>query len=205
MNNSTEKFTAYFRKVQKAIDAIDSNSLETVLNAIYSCYQGQNIMYLFGNGGSAATASHVTGDFLKGISFQLDKRFKSICLNDNLAGVSAISNDLTYEEVFIEQLKTFLTKEDLVIGISGSGNSMNVIKALEYAQSTGAQTIAFTGYKGGKVKDIADLVVHVPINDMEIVEDIHIMIFHAIKQIIIEELKGDDFSMGYNYDKRINE
>lgn len=205
MNDSKDKFTAYFKRVQKAIDAIEASSLKKVLDAIYSCYQRQHIMYIFGNGGSAATASHVTGDFLKGISFQLDKRFKSICLNDNMAGVSAISNDLTYEEVFIEQLKTFLTKDDLVIGISGSGNSVNVIKALEYAKSINAQTIAFTGYKGGKVKDIVDMVVHVPIQDMEIVEDIHIMIFHAIKQIIIEELKGDDFSMGYNYDKRINE
>jgi D-sedoheptulose 7-phosphate isomerase len=115
----------------------------------------------------------------------------------------AISNDLTYEEIFIEQLKAFLRKDDLVIGISGSGNSMNVVKAMEYARSKGAITVAFCGFTGGKIKDLADLVILAPIPDMEVTEDIHIIIFHAVKQLLIRQLKGDKFSMGKTYDERV--
>jgi D-sedoheptulose 7-phosphate isomerase len=140
---------------------------------------------------------------MKGISFGLDKRFKVICLNDNIPAITAISNDLTYDEVFYEQLKTYLRKDDIVIGISGSGNSSNVIKALNYAKELGSTIIAFTGYKGGKIKKIADIMVHSPINDMEITEDIHIIIFHAIKQLINRRIKGEKYSMGARYDKRV--
>jgi D-sedoheptulose 7-phosphate isomerase len=115
----------------------------------------------------------------------------------------AISNDLTYDEIFIEQLKSFLHSGDIVIGISGSGNSTNVVKAMEYARSKGALTVAFCGFKGGKVKDIADLVIHAPVHDMEITEDIHIIIFHAIKQTLMKELKGNNYSMGETYDRRV--
>jgi D-sedoheptulose 7-phosphate isomerase len=115
----------------------------------------------------------------------------------------AISNDLSYEEIFIEQLKGFLKRDDVVIGISGSGNSANVVKAMEYARSHGAHSVALCGYKGGKIKDMAEIAIHAPIQDMEITEDIHIIVFHAIKQVMMKELKGDNSSMGATYDDRI--
>ena len=189
----------YFSKVSETLGKLNMESVSNLINLLLSARETGNTVFIFGNGGSAATASHVTGDFLKGISYGLDKRFRVQCLNDNISGMMAISNDLSYEEIFIEQLKAFLGKNDVVIGISGSGNSINVVKALEYARSNGAKTV------GGKVKDIADLVVHVPIHDMEITEDIHIVIFHAIKQVMMKELKGDDQSMGATYDARVNE
>ena len=201
MKNSD--YTAYFDKVAETLKKIDQSVLDNLVKVILDCRDRGNTIYIFGNGGSAATASHVAGDFLKGISYQLEKRFKVICLSDNIPGTSAISNDLTYDEVFIEPLKTYLNKNDVVIGISGSGNSVNVLKAMQYAKTTGALTIAMCGYKGGKVKDIADIVVHVPVDDMEIAEDIHLIIFHAIKQNIIRRLKGDNYTMGYNYDQRV--
>jgi D-sedoheptulose 7-phosphate isomerase len=147
----------------------------------------------------------MTGDFIKGISYQMDKRFRMQCLNDNIPCMMAISNDLAYQEIFIEQLKAFLRHDDVVIGISGSGNSVNVVKALEFAKSQGATTVAFCGFKGGRIKEIADLVIHVPIQDMEVTEDAHIIIFHALKQLIIHRLKGDHSSMGGTYDERIKE
>ena len=196
-------YTAYFDKVAETLKKLDQSVLDNLVKVILDCRERGNTIYIFGNGGSAATASHVAGDFLKGISYQLEKRFKVICLSDNIPGTSAISNDLTYDEVFIEPLKTFLNKNDVVIGISGSGNSVNVLKAMQYAKTTGALTVAMCGYKGGKVKDIADIVVHVPVDDMEIAEDIHLIIFHAIKQNIIRRLKGDNYTMGYNYDQRV--
>jgi D-sedoheptulose 7-phosphate isomerase len=203
MNSFNEHFSNYFRKISETLDKIDINAVNKLIDRIYECYEKENTVYVFGNGGSAATASHVAGDFMKGISYGLEKRFRVICLNDSIPSLTAISNDLTYEEVFYEQLKTFLRKDDIVIGISGSGNSVNVIKALNYARELGSTVVGFSGYKGGKLKELADILILAPVSDMEITEDIHIIIFHAIKQAINRKLKGDKYSMGYNYDKRV--
>jgi D-sedoheptulose 7-phosphate isomerase len=182
---------------------MDTDAITKLVKLLLKTRENENTIFIFGNGGSAATASHVTGDFLKGISYGLDKRFRIQCLNDNISGMMAISNDLSYEEIFIEQLKGFLKEDDVVIGISGSGNSANVVKAMEYARSHGAHNVALCGYKGGKIKDIAEITIHAPIHDMEITEDIHIIVFHAIKQVMMKELKGDNSSMGATYDDRI--
>ncbi len=201
MKNS--EFRDYFNRVSDVLAHLNIDSIERLVDLLLSAREKGNTIYIFGNGGSGATASHVTGDFLKGISYGLDKRFRVQCLNDNISGMMAISNDLSYEEIFIEQLKVFLKKEDVVIGISGSGNSANVVKAMSFAKDHGASTVAFCGYKGGKIKDMADLAIHASVQDMEITEDIHIIIFHAIKQVMMKKLKGDDFSMGATYDARI--
>lgn len=197
------EFQDYFKRVSLALEKLDLSSLDKLVEAIMNCRDRGNTVFIFGNGGSAATASHVAGDFLKGISYELEKRFKVICLSDNIPGTSAISNDLSYEEVFVEPLKSFLSSGDIVIGISGSGNSVNVLKAVQYAKNKGNYTIGLCGYKGGKLKNTCDLTVHVPVDDMEVTEDIHLIIFHAIKQSIIHKIKGASFSMGENYDKRV--
>lgn len=201
MKNS--EFRDYFNRVSDVLAHLSIDSIERLVDLLLTAREKGNTIFIFGNGGSGATASHVTGDFLKGISYGLDKRFRVQCLNDNISGMMAISNDLTYEEIFIEQLKVFLKKEDVVIGISGSGNSANVVKAMAYAKEHGASTVAFCGYKGGKIRDMADLAIHASVQDMEITEDIHIIIFHAIKQVMMKKLKGDDFSMGATYDARV--
>jgi D-sedoheptulose 7-phosphate isomerase len=201
MKNS--EFSDYFRRLAETLEKVDTDAVEMLAGTLLKARDQRNTIFIFGNGGSGATASHVTGDFLKGISYQLDKRFRVQCLNDNDSGMMAISNDLSYEEIFIEQLKAFLREGDVVIGISGSGNSANVVKAMEYAKSNGAITVAFCGYKGGKIRELADLVIHAPVQDMEITEDVHIIIFHALKQSLMRRLKGDDFSMGTTYDERV--
>jgi D-sedoheptulose 7-phosphate isomerase len=201
MKNS--EFSAYFNRVSETLNKLNTAAIEQLVDMLMKARENGNSIFIFGNGGSGATASHVTGDFLKGISYNLDKRFRVQCLNDNISGMMAISNDLTYEEIFIEQLKVFMKKDDVVIGISGSGNSANVLKAMAYAKDSGASTVAFCGFKGGKIMSMADLVIHAPIKDMEITEDIHVIIFHAIKQVMMKKLKGDDFSMGATYDARV--
>ena len=203
--NTDNPFKEYFDTLKKTLDKIDTGSINTVVDILLQCREKDGTMYIFGNGGSAANASHIAGDFLKGISYGMEKRFKTHCLNDNIAGTTAITNDLSYDDVFIEQLKTYLSPGDVVIGISGSGNSKNVIKAVEWARSKGASTIALTGYKGGKLKQVAEFVLHVPIDDMEITEDMHTIIFHAIKQEINRRIKGKSYSMGTEYDKRVNQ
>lgn len=197
------EFNDYFNRVSATLASIDVSAVTRLVDLLLKAREDENSIFIFGNGGSGATASHVTGDFLKGISYGLSKRFRIQCLNDNISGMMAISNDLSYDEVFVEQLKAFVKEKDIVIGISGSGNSANVVKAMEYARSRGAVTVAFCGFKGGKIKDMADLVIHAPVNDMEVTEDIHVIIFHAIKQAMMKALRGENCSMGATYDERV--
>ena len=197
------EFTEYFTRVTDTLAKVDLDAVMKLTELLLEARDKEYTIFICGNGGSAATASHVTGDFLKGVSYQLDKRFRVLCLSDNIPGMMAISNDLTYEEIFIEQLKAYMHKNDVVIGISGSGNSANVVKAMQYAKGQGAITVAMCGFKGGKIKDLADLVILAPVQDMEVTEDVHIIVFHAIKQKLMRTLKGDGFSMGATYDERV--
>ena len=203
--NTANTYEKYFRKLKETLDTFDTGSIDPVVDILLDCRDRQGTMYIFGNGGSAANASHIAGDFLKGISYGMEKRFRTHCLNDNIAGTTAITNDLSYDEIFLEQLKTYLSPGDVVIGISGSGNSENVVKAVRWAREQGARTIALVGYNGGRLRDVAEIVLHVPVKDMEITEDIHTIIFHAIKQEINRRIKGEDYSMGGAYDKRIEQ
>ena len=166
-------------------------------------YKKDGTFYFFGNGGSGATASHICGDFIKGVSYGLDKRFKCICLNDNMSSMMAISNDISYDDIFIEPLRNFMKKGDLVIGISGSGNSNNVVKAIEFAKIKGVKTLAFCGFRGGKIKELADYCFHAEVMDMEVTEDVHLIAFHMIKMYIISQLSNPEKSMGTVYDQRV--
>ena len=117
--NTVNTYTEYFNRLKHTLDKLDTTSIQQVVDILLKCRDEQGTMYIFGNGGSAASASHIAGDFLKGISYGMEKRFKTHCLNDNIAGTTAITNDLSYDEIFIEQLKTYLEPGDVVIGISG--------------------------------------------------------------------------------------
>lgn len=147
-------------------------------------------IYIMGNGGSAATASHFVNDFNKGISEYIEQKFRFVCLNDNISTVMAIANDISYDAIFEFQLRGKVTPNDLVIGISGSGNSKNVLNAIELAKSIGAKTIGLTGYDGGKLRQIVDLSVHVPIMSMQVTEDIHMVFDHLIMSIFYKKLCG---------------
>ncbi len=184
MINFTADIESYFSKLKSTIDNIDRNEINTLINLLLQARDEGRKIFIMGNGGSASTASHSVCDFNKGLSYGKDRRFKMICLNDSLATVSAYSNDVSYEIAFLEQLKNFMEPEDLVIGISGSGNSKNVLLALEYAKANGAVTIGITGYDGGKLKNIVNYSVNANINDMQISEDMHMIINHLCMKII---------------------
>lgn len=203
--STNKNYKDYFEKLGATLDKLDTGKIDLIVDILMKCREDQGTMYIFGNGGSAANASHIAGDFLKGISYGMDKRFKTHCLNDNIAGTTAITNDLSYDEIFIEQLKTYLEPGDIVIGISGSGNSINVVKAIRWAREHGAKTIGMCGYKGGELSETAEFVLHVPVQDMEITEDVHTIVFHAIKQEVNRRIKGETFSMGKAYDQRVNQ
>ena len=192
----------YFTAVNSTLRSMEKSDISSFVRMLLDAYYHDQTVYVFGNGGSAATASHFCGDLIKGVSFGLEKRFKALCLNDNIPSMMAIANDSSYDDIFIEQLKNFLRPNDLVIGISGSGNSVNVVKALEYAKSHDARTIAVCGFKGGKIKQIADISIHSPVDDMEISEDVHnLVIVHCVKRMLTKELKTTE--VGKAYEARI--
>lgn len=185
--NYLNEINAYYEKLKATIDMIDRNSINDAMNAITKARDEKHFIYIMGNGGSASTASHFTGDFNKGLSLNRDKRFRFVCLNDNPASVLALANDVSYESIFVEQLKNFLDDGDLVIAISGSGNSKNVINAVEFAKQRGNTVIGLTGYNGGKLKPLSDISLHIPVEDMQITEDLHMVFDHLMMSILYHE------------------
>lgn len=146
-------------------------------------------IYVFGNGGSGTAASHFAADVNKGVSYGKKKRYKVICLNDNMATISAYANDVSYDDAFVESLKNFLTPGDLVLAISGSGNSENVLRAIRYAGEVGAATFGLTG-SGGKLSALAQASLVVPSKDMQTIEDIHLHLLHCAMRCLCEEKTG---------------
>ena len=173
----------YYEREIRVINNLNLDEINEAMNAINEAYENEGTIYICGNGGSAATASHFQNDFNKGISEYVDKKFRFYCLNDNTATMMAIANDIGYEEVFRFQLKNKLKKNDLFIGISGSGNSKNVLNAATYAKECGVKVLGITGYKGGKLKELADYKMHVDECDMQIDEDVHMTFDHMMMKI----------------------
>lgn len=180
----------YFEREIAVIQALDFDEIDAAVEAIKAAYEREATIYVFGNGGSAATASHFVCDFNKGICEKLDKKFNLVCLNDNTPIVLAIANDISYDDVFSFQLLNKLKKDDLIIAISGSGNSKNVIKAVEYAKEVGTKVVGLTGYSGGKLKELADYRMHVNIDDMQITEDLHMCFDHMMYRVLTDALNG---------------
>ena len=171
---------------------LNLDEINEAINAIVDCRDRGGTVYTMGNGGSASTASHFVCDFSKGLSEELKdgKKFIFECLSDNVASMMAIANDISYDEIFKYQLERRLTSNDLIIAISGSGNSKNVIRATEYAKYLGCKVIGVSGYKGGKLRELSDYHMHVDIEDMQIVEDVHMMFDHMIMRVVGQVLKG---------------
>lgn len=180
----TNKITNYCNALRQMIDNIDSYSISKFLNIMKQAAENNQRIYICGNGGSASTASHFAGDYNKGLK---EYGFDFICLSDNIPTIMAIANDISYNEIFRYQLLDKLNANDIVIGISGSGNSQNIVNVLNYAKDCGAYTIGIIGYDGGKIKQIADLSIHFPIDDMQVVEDLHLILNHMTMKILKEE------------------
>lgn len=167
MKDYREKIANYIENEIAVLRMLDMDAINDVLNLLEQALVNENIIYIMGNGGSAATAAHMQNDFNKGISEYTEKKFRFLCLNDNVPTVMAIANDIGYEEIFRFQLRGKLRPGDIVIGISGSGNSKNVLNAVEYAKECGNTVVGITGYNGGKLREMADYSLHVPVNSMQ--------------------------------------
>lgn len=184
MTDYQNDIRAYFGRLKDTVDKIDAASLSKLMNILEDARRDGRQVFIMGNGGSASTASHYAGDFNKGLSLGKDKRHKFICLNDNIPTLMSIANDICYQDIFVEPLKNFFHQGDVVIGISGSGNSENVLRAIRWANENGGITVGLTGYDGGELKRISKHGVHIPINDMQIVEDLHLVLDHCMMKIL---------------------
>lgn len=188
MDYSTH-ITNYLNDLRSVLNTMDTAPISDFLNLMKDAAKNGRKVYICGNGGSASTASHFAGDYNKGLK---PYNFDFICLSDNVPAMMAIANDISYDEIFRYQILNKIQKDDILIGISGSGNSRNVVNALDYAAECGAYTVGVTGYDGGAIKRICDLSIHFPINDMQVVEDLHLILNHMTMRILKEEKENEN-------------
>ncbi|MEN6457770.1 MAG: SIS domain-containing protein [Thermoguttaceae bacterium] len=174
----------YLAKLQDTIAKIDPAEIAAVAAVLRKAYDAQKTIFVMGNGGSGATASHMLCDLNKGACARTERKFRIISLSDNMPIILAVGNDIGFESVFVEQLKSYTQPGDVVIGISGSGNSPNVLRAIEYAKQLGCPTIGVCGFDGGRLKPLVDHSFHVRLNDMQIVEDLHMVLVHILMRIL---------------------
>jgi len=180
-------FDDYRKDLTNSILAIKESDLQAFRDLLLKARAEGKTIYTCGNGGSASTASHFATDLLKGASYQKDARFRIVALTDGSSTISAYSNDVAYDVVYEEQLKNFLNPGDVVVAISGSGNSENVIRALSYANDHGATSVALSGRDGGRMGKVAQLHLNVPEQHMGRIEDAHLAICHMMAFSFIDQ------------------
>jgi D-sedoheptulose 7-phosphate isomerase len=170
----------YRNELFRSFQTVDLEKVGKAIQLFSQARAEDRHIFVCGNGGSASTASHFACDMVKGASFNRPRRFRIMALTDSLPTLTAYSNDVHYECVFVEQLKNFAQAGDVVMAISGSGNSPNVLRAIEYANSIGCRTIALTGRNGGKLGPLAELNIQVSHPHMGHIEDGHMVVTHMI-------------------------
>jgi D-sedoheptulose 7-phosphate isomerase len=178
--NMEEQAASYLTGLKQAIDALPMDRLAQLGELLYRAYRNEKQVFTLGNGGSASTASHIAADLAKNTIGANMRRFHITSLNDNAAILTALANDLGYENVFSEQLQNLIRAGDLLIAVSASGNSANVVKAIRYAQSQSAEVVGILGFDGGEAGRLADLAIIVPSYSYGVVEDVHLIINHIL-------------------------
>lgn len=185
-----EMITEYFNRVYAACNSLRLEENQKLIQILEYAYYHSKHIFFFGNGGSGATASHFCEDLGKGtLNGKKDiKRFRTISLTDNTPYILALANDEGYESIFVEQLRNLADPGDVAIGISGSGNSPNVLRAIDYANKHDMITVGMTGFNGGRLKKIAQYCLHIPVDDMGITECVHSIIAHYITDYFREKI-----------------
>ena len=174
----------YLSRLQNVLTNVDVGQIAAIADVLRTAYEQEKTILVMGNGGSGATASHMVCDINKGACFHAEKKFRVISLTDCMPMILALGNDVDFESIFVEQLKVYARPGDVVLGISGSGNSPNVLRAVEYAKQLGCVTVGVCGFNGGKLKPLVNHCFHVNVDDMQIAEDVHIILVHILMQIL---------------------
>jgi D-sedoheptulose 7-phosphate isomerase len=181
-----KRIEEYLAKLGTSLKNMKVYEIEKAAEILLEARNRKANVFVCGNGGSALTASHLACDLNKGASYRREARFRVIPLTDNIGTIMAYANDVDYQCIFVEQLKNHFNRGDVVIGFSGSGNSENVIRAIEYANDNEGITIGITGYNGGRLKKVAKNSINANIEDMQISEDIHMVICHILMKLLSE-------------------
>lgn len=193
----------YINNFVSSLKNIDEEKIMALKEEFLKRINSSHEIFIIGNGGSAANANHIAGDYLKTFSLS-GLSLKISSLSENICYLTAAANDTDFSEVYEILINTRVSKGDLLIFLSGSGNSINLIKPARTAKSEGITTAAIVGYSGGALKDIVEIPIHIDLKDMEIAEDAQMFIFHYLKQILYKKLiKADELSSKYS--KRTNE
>ena len=180
LDSTGETISAYLSDMRATLNNLLLEEIERVVRLLREARSHRRRVFLFGNGGSAATASHLACDLAKGSSTNGKPRVRAMALTDNMPLISAWANDTAYENIFAQQLQDHVEPGDVVIGISGSGRSPNVLNGIKAARTAGAVTIGMTGFDGGHLKDLVDICIIVPDDSIDKVEDVHLMLGHVI-------------------------
>ena len=170
----------YFRALAAVVARVPLSVIDQIVDGILRAYYDQRAVFLYGNGGSAALASHSACDLGKGTSHVGAPRLRVVSLTDNLPLITAWANDCNFEQIFVEQLRNLLQPGDISFAISCSGNSPNVLNALQYSREVGAMNIGITGFEGGRMKALCDVCLVVPSANMQLIEDVHLAISHSV-------------------------
>ena len=186
MLGATLGIPEYVSRLQTELSRVDQGEIQAWADLVFEAWENERFIFVFGNGGSGTTATHICEDLGKSSLRQEElhdeskKRLKILSLTDNLGWILALGNDIGYEHIFVQQLMNYGTAGDLCIAISGSGNSPNVLSAVDWANRHGLKTFGLTGYSGGKLRQLAQGGMHVPLDDMGMVESVHLALFHWV-------------------------
>ena len=197
MLGATLDLPAYLDRLQTETARLDQAALRKMADLIYEAWEHDRFVYIFGNGGSGTTASHMAEDLGKStlrpedLKDESKKRLKVLSLTDNLGWIMAVGNDVSYEHIFLQQLMNYGRPGDVVLAISGSGNSPNILAAVDWANRHGLVTFGLTGYGGGKLKAMQQHGLHVALDDMGMVESLHLCVFHWVLNQVLTRINGE--------------
>ena len=180
---------SYLEELSATIQNMPVPAIDNLIKVFLHAYDRGRTIFLFGNGGSASLASHMTCDLGKGTAPGTGRRLRAVSLTDNVALITAWANDTRYENIFAEQLENLLQPGDVACAISASGNSPNILAALSFARHMGASTTGITGFQGGKMKSLCDVCVVVPSTNMQIIEDLHLSVAHSVFRVLQHEIQ----------------
>ena len=198
ISKSKDFYLEYINQKNDLLQRINFKELDKIINLLKKSFKNNNILYTCGNGGSSSLADHFTCDFIKQTNNQTNLKVKSISLASNFSLISAIANDISYEEIFSFQIEKLCKKNDVLFLFSVSGNSPNLVEAIKAAKKIGVKTVSFTGFNGGKLAKMSDFNLNFPIANFGIAEDCHISIMHYLSQYLRNiNLKNKNFKKIY--------
>ena len=189
MQLRTQLYSQYIAELKQTLDRLPLPAVEAAVKRVVTAWKSNGQVFVMGNGGSAATAMHMACDLTKNTAIPGHRRLRALSLNDNMALFSALSNDCQYENVFAEQIRTLADEGDVVIAISASGNSPNILNGVGVAKERGAVTVGFCGYSGGRLASMVDIPIVVPNHCIEQIEDIHMMLEHMMTVAVRESIQ----------------